>query len=177
MTTITQNIPAIPGLPSGTAATPETYPPAAQAFADRLEDLPGELNALAEQMNAVAGEVNANAQTALAQATLATANGAEQVALAAGQAALATAAAAEAAASAAHSLASAAAAVSAAPAWDADAPYSYPQIAVGGDGQTYRCMGAGVVGDDPVNGSANWTRLTGASGGSPVFNFENCGGF
>ena len=29
-------------------------------------------------------------------------------------------------------------------------PYSFPQVVVGSDGHTYRCMGTGITGEDPV---------------------------
>lgn len=69
--------------------------------------------------------------------------------------------------------------IEAPPAWDAGTTYSYPQVAVGSDGNTYRCLGTDIVGENPVEGLGNWLSLTGAStgGGSPAYNFENCGGF
>lgn len=97
------------------------------------------------------------------QAELATSNGAAQVTLATAQAdrALSYAELAQ---------------VESPPAWAADASYSYPQTAVGSDGNTYRCLGVSVVGVDPTRGTVSWLQLTGVSESS-VFEFENCGGF
>lgn len=66
--------------------------------------------------------------------------------------------------------------VEAPPAWDAGASYSYPQTAVGSDGNTYRCLGVDVVGVDPTSGTTAWLQLTG-SGGDAVYMFETYGGF
>lgn len=44
------------------------------------------------------------------------------------------------------------------------ASYDYPDAVIGSDGNTYRCVGAGVTGDDPVGSiSGNWHRITPAA--------------
>lgn len=144
MSTITQTIAPIPGLPSGVDATPETYPPAAQAFADRLEDVPGELNALAAQMNTVAGEVNANAQTAVTKAAECvdsantTAGFRDTAQIYMQQAQLETPA-----------------------AWNPATAYTFPQCVAGSTGFTYRCVSqTPVTGLDPVSNGATWVKIS-----------------
>ena len=39
--------------------------------------------------------------------------------------------------------------------------YSYPDVVVGSDGHSYRCLGTNVQGDDPVSSTTgNWKRIT-----------------
>jgi len=73
-------------------------------------------------------------------------------------AAAASAAAAEAAA---ISAKNAAIAISGATVYSGVASYDYPDAVIGSDGNTYRCLGAGVSGDDPVGSiTGNWHAIT-----------------
>lgn len=140
------------------------------AFVKYIYDVGVYLISFVSAMTAVIGEVigyrDVAAAAALAaqdQAELATSNGAAQVALATTQAerALSYAELAQ---------------IEVPPAWNAGTSYSYPQVTVGSDGNTYRCLGVDVVGVDPTSGTTAWLQLTG-SGGDAVYMFERYGGF
>lgn len=57
--------------------------------------------------------------------------------------------------------------------------YNYPDNVIGSDGQTYRCVGTSVLGDDPVGSvTGNWVQITTAPlSGLITFNGLFFGGF
>lgn len=163
--------PPVPPAPPKRADGETLFWQRCDAFVQYVFDIGTYLATFITQVAAVVVEMTgyrdstaASAATATTQAALATTNGATQVALATTQADLALQYAQQ-------------SQVEAPGAWAAGTSYTFPQVAVGSDGNTYRCLGTGVVGVDPIYTSPNWTKLTGAGGGSPVFNYETFGGF
>ena len=71
MTTITQEISALPTAPNPNTQTPSVFNTNATAHVAALSTMVTEQNTMASQMNTVAGEVNTNAASALASSTAA----------------------------------------------------------------------------------------------------------
>lgn len=48
--------------------------------------------------------------------------------------------------------------------WDVDTTYNFPETAAGSDGHTYRCIGLGVLGINPVTDDGTyWIRISGGA--------------
>jgi len=118
-----------------TTITPLSTPPSREepnTFRPRTDTLLSELPVMVTEINVVSGEINALAVSAAES---------EAAAISAKNAAIA---------------------ISGATVYSGVATYDYPDDAViGSDGNTYRCMGVGVTGDDPVGSiTGNWHAIT-----------------
>ncbi len=151
-TTITP--PPSPPAPPQRAAGETSFWQKCDAFVQYIADFSTYLGTFVTQLAAVISEIlglrddaAASAVTAQAQANEATAQAgnALEYALAAQAAQVTT------------------------PAWNPATAYSFPQIAVGSNGHTYRCTGQNVVGADPVTSGAVWTNITVGVGKSKLF--------
>jgi len=133
-----------------TTITPLSAPPSREepnTFRTRTDTLLSELPVMVTEINVVTGEINASATAAAA--SQASASLSKTTAQAAETAAIAT---------------------SGATVYGPAIVYDFPDTVICTDGQTYRCIGSNVTGDNPIGSvTGNWVQVVGKL---DVFSFE-----